>query len=78
MKRFLGLFFGFTVFLAAGSFGLGAGARNISASAAEKADSASVEKFFQSCKSTHYNCEFDRHQIQYKAEALCRRTSSGR
>ena len=25
-----------------------------------------LEKFFQSCKSTHYNCEFDRHQIQYK------------
>lgn len=51
MKRFLGLFFGLTVFLAAGSFGLGAGARNISASAAEKADSASVETFFQSLAS---------------------------
>ena len=25
-----------------------------------------LRKFFQSCKSTHYNCEFDRHQIQYK------------
>ena len=39
------------MFLAAGSFGLGAGARNISASAAEKADSASVETFFQSLAS---------------------------
>ncbi len=48
MKRFYSLFFGLAVFLAAGSFGLGAGARNISVSASETSDSASAEAFFQS------------------------------
>lgn len=43
MKRFFSLFFGLAVFLAAGSFGLGAGAQTITASA----DSASAETFFQ-------------------------------
>ena len=48
LKRFYSLFFGLAVFLAAGSFGLGAGARNISVSASETSDSASAEAFFQS------------------------------